>query len=126
MISPTARRTAILTSTRRASAPRSSSTAPSSSTTRGTPAQRPAASSAARGTVRCDNRNQMAKETLFHLLSRQPWWVTLLVAFVVFWIGYSIFPPVAPFIVLPFIVLAIYIGYQQFRKGSPGNVGERL
>ena len=66
------------------------------------------------------------KEPLFSLLSRQPWWVTLLVAFVVFWIGYTIFPPVAPFVALPFIVLGGYIAFQQFRKGSPGNVDARL
>ena len=68
----------------------------------------------------------MAKDTLFHILSRQPWWITLLVAFGLFWVTYSIFPPVAPFITLPFLVLAGYIGFVQFRKGSPGNVGERL
>jgi restriction system protein len=68
----------------------------------------------------------MAKQTLFHLLSRQPWWVTLAVAFVVFWIAYGIFPPVAPFVALPFVVLGAYIAFIQFRKGSPGNVDERL
>jgi restriction system protein len=68
----------------------------------------------------------MAKDTLFHILSRQPWWVTLLVAFVLFWVGYAIFPPVAPFLVVPFVLLAAYIGFVQFRKGVPGNVQERL
>lgn len=67
----------------------------------------------------------MARQTLFHILSRQPWWVTLVVAFVLFWLGYAIFPPVAPFVALPFVVLAAYIGYVQFRKGTPGNTAER-
>ena len=68
----------------------------------------------------------MARQTLFSILSRQPWWVTLLVAFVLFWVTYAIFPPVAPFITVPFLLLAGYIGFVQFRKGVPGNVGERL
>jgi len=69
----------------------------------------------------------MAKETLFHILSRQPWWVTLLVAFALFWVTYAIFPPVAPFIPAPFVVLAIYIAYTQWRSGgAPGDPRERL
>lgn len=64
------------------------------------------------------------RTTLFHILSRQPWWVTLVVAFVLFWIAYAIFPPVAPFVAVPFILLAGYIAFVQFRKGTPGNVGE--
>jgi restriction system protein len=66
------------------------------------------------------------KETLFQLLSAQPWWVTLIVAFALYWLAKTIFPPVAPFIALPFIVLAIYIGYTQWRTGSPSDAGERL
>ncbi|HYH42809.1 MAG TPA: restriction endonuclease [Burkholderiales bacterium] len=66
------------------------------------------------------------KETLFHILSRQPWWVTLLVAFVLYWVAYAIFPPVAPFMVVPFLILAGYIAFIQWRKGAPGNVEERL
>ena len=69
----------------------------------------------------------MAKQTLFHILSRQPWWVTLIVAFALFWITYAIFPPVAPFIPAPFVVLAIYIAYTQWRSsGAPGDPRERL
>ena len=68
----------------------------------------------------------MAKQTLFHILMRQPWWVTLLVAFALFWITYAIFPPVAPFVVVPFALLTCYIGFVQFRDGVPGDAGERL
>ena len=68
----------------------------------------------------------MAKQTLFHILSRQPWWVTLIVAFALFWITHWIFPPVAPFITVPFVLLAGYIGYTQWRGGAPADAGERL
>jgi restriction system protein len=68
----------------------------------------------------------MAQDTLFHILRRQPWWVSVLVAFVLFWIVHAIFPPVAPFIAVPFVVLAAYIAFLQFRSGAPGNVGTRL
>lgn len=68
----------------------------------------------------------MRKDTLFHILSRQPWWVTLLVAFVMFWIAYAIFPRVAPFISIPFVALAGYIGFRQWREGSPADAGDQL
>lgn len=68
----------------------------------------------------------MAQETLFKILSRQPWWVTLLVAIVLFWIAYSVFPPVAPFIPLPFVLLAIYFAFKQWGKGTPSDVGKHL
>jgi restriction system protein len=68
----------------------------------------------------------LRQDTLFAILSRQPWWITLLVAFAIFWIAHLIFPPIAPFIALPFGVLAFYIGFRQWRSGSPGDVGARL
>ena len=61
----------------------------------------------------------MAKNTLFHILLRQPWWITVLVAFAIFWIAHAILPPVAPFVALPFAVLAVYIAFVQFRRGGP-------
>ena len=68
----------------------------------------------------------MAKDTLFHLLSRQPWWITVLVALAVFWIAYAIFPPIAPFAPVPFVLLAIYIAFVQWRRGAPQDVAQRL
>ena len=64
--------------------------------------------------------------TLFQMLARQPWWITVLVAFAMFWIAYAVFPPVAPFFALPFAVLAIYIGFKQWRSGVPSDPSERL
>jgi restriction system protein len=66
------------------------------------------------------------RETLFHLLLRQPWWVTLLVAVAMFAIAHAIFPPIAPFFALPFAVLAGYIAYRQMRGRSPVNADARL
>jgi restriction system protein len=68
----------------------------------------------------------MAQDTLFNILRRQPWWVSLLVAFVLFWIVHAIFPPIAPFIAVPFVLLAVYIGILQWRRGAPADVGTRL
>ncbi|HYC49098.1 MAG TPA: restriction endonuclease [Burkholderiales bacterium] len=68
----------------------------------------------------------MAKKTLFEILSGQPWWVTLLVALGIFWLSYAIFPPIAPFMALPFVLLAIYVAFKQFRSGPPSGAYERL
>ena len=68
----------------------------------------------------------MAKQTLFEILSRQPWWITLLVAIAMFWLAYAIFPPIAPFMALPFVLLAGYVAFKQFRSGPPSGAYERL
>jgi restriction system protein len=68
----------------------------------------------------------MAQETLFQILLRQPWWVTLLVACGMFGVAYWVFPPVAPFFALPFVVLSGYIAYTQWGTGAPSDAGERL
>ncbi len=68
----------------------------------------------------------MAQETLFRILMRQPWWVTILVAVVLFAIVHAIFPPVAPFIALPFTGLGIYIAFRQWTGTSPVAADERL
>ena len=68
----------------------------------------------------------MAQQTLFQILLRQPWWVTLLVSFALFGIAQAVFPPVAPFIALPFVVLTGYIAYTQWGTAPPGNAAERL
>ena len=68
----------------------------------------------------------MAQETLFRILLRQPWWVTLLVAIVLFAVTRMIFAPVAPFVALPFAGLSLYIAYRQMRGSAPANADERL
>jgi restriction system protein len=64
--------------------------------------------------------------TLFHILSRQPWWVTLLVGGAVFAIARLVHEGIAPFMAIPFVLLAIYIGFQQLRGGPAINVEETL
>jgi hypothetical protein len=64
--------------------------------------------------------------TLFQVLARQPWWITILVAFGMFWLAYAVYPPVAPFFALPFVVLGLYIGFKQWRSGVPSDPSARL
>lgn len=68
----------------------------------------------------------MAKRSLFSILSEQPWWVSLLVAMALF-AGVQLFlPPLAPFVALPFVAIALYFAWQQMRRISPEKVEERL
>ncbi|MBI4195481.1 MAG: restriction endonuclease [Betaproteobacteria bacterium] len=68
----------------------------------------------------------MAKRSLFVILSEQPWWVSLLVAMALFGAIQLFFPPLAPFVALPFVAAAVYFAWKQFRGTSPVNVEERL
>ena len=68
----------------------------------------------------------MANRSLFLILSGQPWWVSLLVAAVLFALVQLVLPPLAPFVALPFIAVAAYVGWKQLRNAAPVNVEERL
>jgi restriction system protein len=68
----------------------------------------------------------MAKRSLFSILSGQPWWLTLLVALLIFSVMQFVFPPLAPFIALPFALVAGYLAWRQMRAGPSVNVEERL
>jgi restriction system protein len=68
----------------------------------------------------------MAKRSLFSILSEQPWWVSLLVAMALFAGAQFVLPPVAPFVALPFVVIAVYFAWKQWRSISPAKVEERL
>ncbi|MGZ8269155.1 MAG: restriction endonuclease [Burkholderiales bacterium] len=63
---------------------------------------------------------------MFQLLLRQPWWVTVLVAFAIFWVGYAVFPPIAPFVASPFVLLGGYIAFKQWRSGVPSDPAQQL
>jgi restriction system protein len=68
----------------------------------------------------------MAQETLFQLLSRQPWWLSMLVAAVLYGGVHFIYAPIAPFVALPFAIVAVIIAYKQFRGGGVVNTADRL
>ena len=68
----------------------------------------------------------MAQRTLFSVLLEQPWWISALVGVALFGIAQLVFPPVAPFVALPFLAISAYVGYRQLRTVSPGKVEERL
>jgi restriction system protein len=68
----------------------------------------------------------MHKRSLFFILSQYPWWLSALVAVLVFALTRQIFPPLAPFIALPFVAIAAYFAYKQLRGKSPVDARERL
>jgi restriction system protein len=68
----------------------------------------------------------VASESLFTILSRQPWWVSVLVGALLFAAMQLIFPPLAPFVALPFIGIGAWLAWKQVRAGVPLNVPERL
>jgi len=64
--------------------------------------------------------------TLFSILLEQPWWISALAGVALAGIAQLVFPPVAPWVALPFVVIALYVGYRQLRTVSPGQVQQRL
>ncbi len=64
--------------------------------------------------------------TLFSLLLEQPWWISALVGGALFGIAQLAFPPVAPFVALPFLLICAYVAYRQMLTVSPSQVDERL
>ncbi|MDH5535370.1 MAG: restriction endonuclease [Betaproteobacteria bacterium] len=68
----------------------------------------------------------MASESLFTILSRQPWWLSMLVGALLFAAMQLIFPALAPFVALPFIGIGAWLGWKQLRAGVPFDVPERL
>jgi len=64
--------------------------------------------------------------TLFSILLEQPWWIAALVGVAFFGIAQLIFAPVAPFVALPFVVLAAFVGFKQMRVVSPDAVDARI
>ena len=69
---------------------------------------------------------QSNPRTLFSILLEQPWWISALVGVGLFGIAQLAFPPVAPFVALPFVLIALYVAYRQMRTVSPGQVEDRL
>jgi len=70
----------------------------------------------------------MAKnETLFAMLSRQPWWISVAVGAALFAITRLFLPDiVAAASALPFLGIACYAGWRQMRAPGAGNLAETL
>jgi restriction system protein len=68
----------------------------------------------------------MSKRSLFSILSEQPWWVSLVVAALLFAGVYQFLPDFAPFIALPFVAVAAHVAWKQFRGRAPADAAERL
>ena len=67
------------------------------------------------------------KNSLFAVLSRSPWWISLLIAAALFF-GLRAFLPdvVAAASTVPFVGIAIYAGWIQMQVPSPDHVSEVL
>jgi restriction system protein len=72
-------------------------------------------------------RLEMHKNSLFAILLRSPWWVSLVVAGALFG-GLRLFiPPLyAAFFALPFIVIGCYAAWKQLRAPSAAVIGKKL
>jgi len=69
----------------------------------------------------------MAKDSLFSILSRAPWWMSVLIAAALF-AGIRLFLPdiAAFFAALPFLVIACYAGWRQMRAPSTADATDML
>ena len=69
----------------------------------------------------------IAKRSLFAILSRSPWWLSVLIAAAVFMAVRQFMPDYAALAsTLPFLGIAGYAGWRQTRVLSPERVGEAL
>ena len=71
-------------------------------------------------------KHTMAQRTLFSVLLRQPWWTSAMVGVVLFGLTQLAYPPIAPFVGLPFLFIALYVAYRQWRTLSPEKINKRL
>lgn len=69
----------------------------------------------------------MRKDSLFSILSRAPWWLSIVIAAILF-AGMRLFLPdiAAFFAALPFLVIAVYAGWRQLRAPSAANAADML
>lgn len=67
-----------------------------------------------------------APRTLFGILLEQPWWISALAGVALFGIARVVFEPVAPWVALPFLIIAAVVGFKQLQTVSPDEAEERL
>jgi restriction system protein len=69
----------------------------------------------------------MAKDTLFSILSRAPWWMSIVIAAALFAAIRLFLPDIAAFFAaLPFLVIAVYAGWRQLRAPSATDANDML
>jgi restriction system protein len=69
----------------------------------------------------------MRKDSLFSILSRAPWWMSLVIAAVVFAAIRLVLPDIAAFFAaLPFLVIACYAGWRQTRTPNADRVARAV
>jgi restriction system protein len=70
---------------------------------------------------------QLPRNSLFAILLRSPWWVSLLLAFGMFAALRMFFAPgIAAFFALPFLAIGLYAAFQQFSRPSESRVAATL
>ncbi len=68
-----------------------------------------------------------SKDSLFAVLSRSPWWLSLVIAAALFGVTGLLLPQMAAFAAgAPFLVIAAYAAWRQMKTPSPRRVAEVL
>ena len=68
----------------------------------------------------------MPKRSLFAILCELPWWVSLLVAVLVYTVGATFSVVIGAAAALPFVCVAAYVGYLRLRRGPALDVAALL
>jgi restriction system protein len=70
---------------------------------------------------------KMHENSLFAVLLRSPWWASALIALALIGLVRLFIPDLyAVFAAMPFIVIAVYVGWKQLRAPSAASVAARL
>jgi restriction system protein len=70
---------------------------------------------------------ELPRNSLFAILLRSRWWLSLLLAFGVFALVRLFFPAgVAAFVALPFLAIGIYAAFRQLRRPGPKRIAATL
>jgi restriction system protein len=70
---------------------------------------------------------QMHKNSLFAILLRSPWWISIAVSGALFAAARLLLPEIyAFFVALPFAVIGVYAGWRQLRAPSDAAVAQKL
>ena len=61
------------------------------------------------------------KRTLFSILAQQPWWLSLLIAGLIYMIGALFSPLIGGAAAFPFILVTAYVGYMRIKRGPTAD-----